>query len=284
MPQSDKLLHNRDNELLREALRNLSNGFNVVAKVRGSFTDADSKKLALFAVTNVLFKIYFKLNTLQLCSKLINVVERPGPACATDAFRCFPVADVVAYKYYVGRLKMFEDRYEEARDCFTFALRHTPAGHIGNVRRILINLVPVQMCLGVMPGPAVADRYGLGEFYELGAATRRGDVKSFEEIMKTHQRRFIMRGVYLVLEQVKVIAYRNLFKKIYVLTNSTRLKLSLLESALAWLGEQLELDEIECILANLIYQSKIKGYLSHEKQTLIVSKADPFPGAAIIKR
>ena len=31
-------------------------------------------------------------------------------------------------------------------------------------------------------------------------------------------------------------------------------------------------------------QSKIKGYLSHEKQTLIVSKADPFPGAAIIKR
>ena len=66
-------------------------------------------------MTNVLFKIYFKLNTLQLCSKLINVVERPGPACATDAYRCFPVADVVAYKYYVGRLKMFEDRYEEAR-------------------------------------------------------------------------------------------------------------------------------------------------------------------------
>ena len=32
--QSDRLLHNRDNELLREALRNLSNGFNVVAKVR----------------------------------------------------------------------------------------------------------------------------------------------------------------------------------------------------------------------------------------------------------
>ena len=31
------------------------------------------------------------------------------------------------------------------RDCFTFALRHTPAAHIGNVRRILINLVPVQV-------------------------------------------------------------------------------------------------------------------------------------------
>ena len=31
-------------------------------------------------------------------------------------------------------------------------------------------------------------------------------------------------------------------------------------------------------------QGKIKGYLSHEKQTLIVSKADPFPKGAVVKR
>ncbi len=54
-------------------------------------------------------------------------------------------------------------------------------------------------------------------------------------------------------------------------------------SALSWLGVDMEMDEIECILANLIFQSKIKGYLSHEKRTLIVSKADPFPSSAIIK-
>lgn len=117
--------------------------------LRESFADEGSRKLALFSVTNVLFKIYFKLNTLQLCSKLINVVERPGPSCATDAFRYFPVADVVAYKYYVGRLKMFEDRYEEARDCFLFTLKHTPSSRIANIRRILINLVPVQVSLSL---------------------------------------------------------------------------------------------------------------------------------------
>lgn len=136
----------------------------------------------------MLFKIYFKLNTLQLCSKLINVVERPGVQCATDAYWLFPVSDVVTYKYYVGRLKMFEDRYEDARDCFLFALRHTPRVLSRDVQRILINLLPVQvrapvngcaaiscrfimnrsrltalymhmfpaqMCLGVMPGPGV---------------------------------------------------------------------------------------------------------------------------------
>ena len=112
---ADTMLLKRDNETLRDALRNLTNGFNAVAKDRTPYTDPSSKKLAIFAVTNVLFKIYFKLNTLQLCSKLINVVERPGAGNALEAVRLFPVSDVVTYKFYIGRLKMFEDKYEEAR-------------------------------------------------------------------------------------------------------------------------------------------------------------------------
>ena len=112
---TDTMLLKRDNETLRDALRNLTNGFNAVAKDRTPYTDPSSKKLAIFAVTNVLFKIYFKLNTLQLCSKLINVVERPGAGNALEAVRLFPVSDVVTYKFYIGRLKMFEDKYEEAR-------------------------------------------------------------------------------------------------------------------------------------------------------------------------
>ena len=85
----------------------------MVAKDRTPISDSSSKKQAIFAVTNVLFKVYFKLNTLQLCGKLINVVE--GPGGIMDNLRLFPVSDVVMYKYYIGRLHMFEDRYEQAR-------------------------------------------------------------------------------------------------------------------------------------------------------------------------
>ena len=91
----------------------LTKGFTVVAKGRTPASDPSSKKLAIFAVTNVLFKIYFKVNTLQLCGKLINVVE--GPGGIMENLQLFPVSDVVMYKYYIGRLKMFEDKYEEAR-------------------------------------------------------------------------------------------------------------------------------------------------------------------------
>ena len=84
----------------------------MVAKDKTPVSDPSSKKLAIFAVTNVLFKIYFKVNTLQLCGKLINVIEKER---ILDNLRYFPVSDVVMYKYYIGRLKMFEDKYEEAR-------------------------------------------------------------------------------------------------------------------------------------------------------------------------
>ena len=33
----------------------------------------------------------------------------------------------------------------------------------------------------------------------------------------------------------------------------------------------------------MIYTGKIKGYLSHQKRFLVVSKMDPFPSTAVIK-
>jgi hypothetical protein len=38
----------------------------------------------------------------------------------------------------------------------------------------------------------------------------------------------------------------------------------------------MDLDELECILANLIFQGSIKGYIAHKK-CVIFSKTDPFP-------
>lgn len=111
--RADEKANDINNKFLRESLNSLTRGFTIVAKDRTPVRQAGSKKLAIFAVTNVLFKIYFKVNTLQLCGKLINVVE--GPGGIMDNLSLFPVCDVAMYKYYIGRLKMFEDRYEEAR-------------------------------------------------------------------------------------------------------------------------------------------------------------------------
>ena len=41
--------------------------------------------------------------------------------------------------------------------------------------------------------------------------------------------------------------------------------------------DQYDLDEVECILANLIYKKLIKGYISHEHKKVVFSPKDPFP-------
>ena len=40
----------------------------------------------------------------------------------------------------------------------------------------------------------------------------------------------------------------------------------------------------ECILANLIFSGKVRGYISHEKRILVLSKKDPFPTSVIIPK
>lgn len=41
--------------------------------------------------------------------------------------------------------------------------------------------------------------------------------------------------------------------------------------------EDIDVTEVECIVANLIYMGYIKGYISHQHQKLVVSKQNPFP-------
>jgi hypothetical protein len=39
----------------------------------------------------------------------------------------------------------------------------------------------------------------------------------------------------------------------------------------------MDLDELECMIANQIYIGYIKGYISHENRLLVLGKTDPFP-------
>ncbi len=105
-----------DGDMLRECLNSLTRGWTVVARDRSPITSPQSKKIAIFGISNILLKLYFKLNTLPLCGKLITTVEgKDGESEIMTQLRHFPVSDVVSYKYYIGRLKMYEDKYEEAR-------------------------------------------------------------------------------------------------------------------------------------------------------------------------
>jgi len=65
------------------------------------------KKAAALDIVNVSIKIYFKLNTLRLCKNLIRTVESKQ----FPPFDSFPISQRVTYKFYMGRLAVFDDSY-----------------------------------------------------------------------------------------------------------------------------------------------------------------------------
>ena len=60
--------------------------------------------------------------------------------------------------------------------------------------------------------------------------------------------------------------------------NPRHIDLGLLFIPLKQWDDELDLDELQCLLANLIALSLIKGYISHEKRILVLS-IDAFPDA-----
>ena len=65
------------------------------------------KKLALLEIINTLFKVYFQLNTLRLCKMLINAVNSKQFL----EFDMFPASQRVTYRYFTGRLNIFDEKY-----------------------------------------------------------------------------------------------------------------------------------------------------------------------------
>ena len=68
-----------------------------------------SKKMgALFIVVHM-FKVYFRINNLRLCSNVVKAVHGQ----TFPSLDNFPKSQTVAFNYYFGRLKVFEAQYTE---------------------------------------------------------------------------------------------------------------------------------------------------------------------------
>ena len=59
---------------------------------------------------------------------------------------------------------------------------------------------------------------------------------------------------------------------------ANQIDLNLLFDPLTNWDEELDLDELQCLLANLIANGFVKGYISHEQRILVLSK-NAFPEA-----
>ncbi|KAF8400984.1 hypothetical protein HHK36_014287 [Tetracentron sinense] len=248
-------------------------------KVFGALAGKGPKRVGALYVTCQLFKVYFKLGTVHLCRSVIRSIE----TARIFDFEEFPVRDKVTYMYYTGRLEVFNENFPAADQKLTYALMHCNHRSEANIRMILKYLIPVKLSIGVLPKSGLLEKYNLVEYNNVVQALKSGDLRLLRHALQVHEDRFLRSGVYLVLEKLELQVYQRLVKKIYIIqkqrdpSKAHQVKLEVIVKALKWLEMDMDVDEVECIVAILIYKNLVKGYFAHKSKVVVLSKQDPFP-------
>lgn len=175
-------------------------------------------------------------------------------------------------------------------------------GHklIRTLRRLILTyLIPLRLCRGVLPSETLFTRFPrLGELYSaFVAAIKAGDLRAYDDALAWAERRLTDMGTYLTVEKAREICVRELLRKVYVLSlssilfptrclpdlrwlvheKSLRVPISLFHAGFIVAGQNMEAVEAECMVANMIHKGYIRGYISHEKQMVVLAKTAAFP-------
>lgn len=150
-------------------------------------------------------------------------------------------------------------------------------------------MIPVEMLAGKFPSQKLLQTYDLPEYADLLQACLNGDMQAFEASVEKHMEAFIYSGVYTTIEPIRLVTLRNFVRRIALAVRDNPefqhqgktnfIRINYLFYALRSWDSELDLDEVECLLASLIGNGMIKGYISHEQRVLVLSKdmKDAFP-------
>ncbi|KAK7750108.1 COP9 signalosome (CSN) subunit [Diatrype stigma] len=121
-----------------------------------------------------------------------------------------------------------------------------------------------------------------------------GDLHAFDMALQGGEDEFIKRRIYLTLERGRDIALRNLLRKVFIAggyeeskngaapVRRTRIPVAEFAAAMKVKGGvDIDTDEVECLLANMIYKNLMKGYIAHERGFVVLSKTGAFPGTGV---
>ncbi|EPB69246.1 hypothetical protein ANCCEY_11660 [Ancylostoma ceylanicum] len=188
------------------------------------------------------------INKLNLLKPLIRAIDNSGAL-----YQSFSMADKVTYNYFLGRKAMFDADLPLAEKSLSYAFRNCPADCLSNKRLVLIYLIPVKMFLGHMPTAELLQKYQLEEFHDVVEAVKEGNLAKLDQALEANEHFFIQCGIFLMLEKLRAITFRTLFKRISTIVGGHVIPLKAFYAITQYLGvTDVDEDELECIVANLI--------------------------------
>lgn len=274
---TDDIMGNTNsNEKLEQAAWIINRMFTVCLSDRSELTD--SRKWGIYSTTNLLFKTYFKLNSISLTKNVIRALS----AAQDDLPRLemFPKSHRCTFKYYRGVIDFLQENYAEAEENLSEALSLCHKAALRNRERILTYLIPTHVLLKEqLPRPSLLQPHPTLTkiFTPIFAAIRSGSLFAFDEALATAEPALVHRRIYLTLERTRDICMRNLFRKVFLAAGfedpkdkpesdpsvtkirRSRIRIEEFEAAMrvAYRGSEnviIDRDEVECFLANMIYK------------------------------
>ncbi|KAJ5807757.1 hypothetical protein N7474_009026, partial [Penicillium riverlandense] len=286
------------NANLEEAARIINRMFTLCLNDRAAIEE--SRKWGIYNITNLLFKTYFKLNSVGLTKNLLRALN--AQSVDLPPLESFPKSQIVTFKYYVGVIHFLDENYAEAEEHLTSAWKICHRGAFKNRELILTYLIPCHLVTThTLPSKELLAPFPRLEksFRPLSNCIRKGDLVGFDQAMSAGEDEFVKRRIYLPLERGRDIALRNLFRKVFIVggwdeskdgqppTRRSRVPIAEFAAALrigthATGRSRVDMDEVECLLSNLVYKGLMKGYIHRERGMVVLSKKnDAFPGTGI---
>ena len=262
------------NEKLEAAAWIINRMFQVCLSDRSDL--AESRKWAIYSTTNLLFKTYFKLNSISLTKNVLRALA--AAEADLPPLQLFPKSHRCTFKYYRGVIDFLSENYAEAEQNLSEALALCHKEAVSNQEQILTYLIPCYVLSHhKLPSPAlIAPYHTLSKILTpLFSAIRTGNLLAFDNALSIAEPELVHRRIYLTLERTRDICMRNLFRKVFLNAGfeetkdangevtakirRTRVRIEEFEVAfrVAYRGSEdimVDRDEVECFIANLIYK------------------------------
>ncbi|KAF2758709.1 transcription-associated recombination protein Thp1p [Pseudovirgaria hyperparasitica] len=288
------------NEKLEDTARQLMRIFSLFLGDRSPIED--SRKWGIYYIANLLFKTHFKINSINLSKNILRTLHAQSDLPALERF---PKAHQTTFKYYAGVIFFLDEDYIKAENYLTDALVLCHKDAKKNRELILTYLIPCHLLTThTLPTSALLGPYPRLEalFQPLAMCIKRGDLAGYDAALASGEAEFVKRRIYLTLERGRDIALRNLLRKVYLSAGyeppkegdppdapkvrKSRIALVDFHAAVRLSmgkdGESLDQEEVECLMANMIYKNLMKGYISHDHGKVVLQKGDKaFPGTGV---
>ncbi|KAF5363596.1 hypothetical protein D9756_000305 [Leucocoprinus leucothites] len=267
--------NNQKSDAMEEAARIIAKAFSNCMVDRIS-PPSESRKWGVYYVVGLILKCYFRVKRISLAKNILRALQ----ANDIPPLSAYPRSHQVTYRYYIGMLSFLNEDFVKAEEELTLAFYNCHIGAHSNQERILGYLIPLRIIKGYLPSDELLNRFPvLKDLYlPFISSIKTGNLSAYDRALDKAEQKLLELNLWLTLEKAREICMRSLFRRAWIASDkSTRMPISIFYVSLKVSGIETTQEETECFLANMIHRGYIRGYISHERQIVVLAQANAFP-------